>query len=135
MAKFRVRVFGKHGCPKCTVLNQRIDGLLEKPEWSDFEKEYFDVETEAGLVEFALAECLNPQRIPAFLVLRVADDGRVDFIPNPRPGASDPVCRDSRLYTHLGLQTDYSNVGKGVISGQMIAQVFEEARGLVPAAS
>lgn len=128
MAKFRIRVFGKHGCPKCQVLNQRIDGLLEKPEWADFEKEYVDAESETGLVEFALAECINPQRIPAFVVMRLQEDGRAEYLPNPKPGAEDPVCRNSRLFTYLGIQTDYTAVGKGVISGPMIAKVLEEAR-------
>ncbi|HBA83776.1 MAG TPA: hypothetical protein DCZ95_06750 [Verrucomicrobia bacterium] len=128
-SKFKIRVFGKTGCDKCKVLNQRIDSLLEKPEWTDFQKEYFDVETEEGLVNFAQAECLNPQRIPAFVVARVNEEsGRTEPLLNPDPGAMDELCKKTRLYTWLGLQTDYSETGRGVISSSMITAILDEAR-------
>ncbi|MCC7300990.1 MAG: hypothetical protein IT583_07920, partial [Verrucomicrobia bacterium] len=57
---YKIKVFGKEGCAKCKMLNQRLDKLLEEKEWSDFEKEYCDVETVDGLVAFASAECINP---------------------------------------------------------------------------
>ena len=129
-AKYIVRVFGKVGCDKCKVLNQRLDALLDKPEWADFQKEYFDVETEDGLVQFAQAECVNPQRIPAFVVARTDETtGRAAYLPNPGMDQPDEVCGASRLYSYLGLQTDYSEVGRGVISSPMITKVLEEARG------
>ena len=128
-SKFKIRVFGKTGCDKCKVLNQRIDGLLEKAEWADFQKEYVDVETEEGLVHFAQSECINPQRIPAFMVARMNEENsRLEPILNPRPGEADEVCKKSRLYTWLGLQTDYSEAGRGVISTPMITTILEEAR-------
>ena len=37
------------------------------------------------------------------------------------------VCRKSRLYQFVGLQTDYSEAGKGVISPKMIQAVLAEA--------
>lgn len=124
---FRVHVFGKKGCDKCTVLNQRLDKLLAAEEWKDFEKEYLDVETEEGLVAFCETECVNPQRIPAFLVSRWNEQkGEYKLLPNPVPDRKDPVCRGSRLYGMLGLQTDYSE--GGVLTPKMITAVLEEAR-------
>ena len=73
--KYRVVVFGKSGCPKCKVLNQRLDTLLDKPEWEQFEKVYHSLDTEDGLVSFCKAECINPQRIPAFYVAERRESG------------------------------------------------------------
>lgn len=126
-AAFEILVFGKTGCEKCKVLNSRLDSLLNDPEWTDFSKRYVDVLTVDGLVEFCRAECLNPQRIPALLVTRRAADGAGARLPNPRPGASDAVCGDSRLYQWLGLQTDYG-AGRGILSTAMIAAVLRDAR-------
>ena len=52
---YRVEVFGKAGCDKCAVLNQRLDKLLGEETWQSFEKVYRDVLTEDGLVEFSEA--------------------------------------------------------------------------------
>ena len=127
-AKYQIRVFGKQGCDKCHTLNQRIEKLLAKGDYTDFEKLYCDVETIDGLVAFSEAECINPSRIPAMLVAewKAEDD---DFVPvcTKEPGAEDPVCRKSRLYQFVGLQTDYSEAGKGVISPKMIQAVLAEA--------
>lgn len=126
---YRVRVFGKSGCEKCGVLQQRLDKLLAKPEWQDVEKEYCNVETEEGLVAFSEAECLNPQRIPAVLLMR--HDGasdRYEPVPNPHPGRVEPPCGKSGLYQHVGLQTDYSAEGKGVISPRMLTAVLSRAQ-------
>lgn len=126
--KYRVDVFGKHGCEKCGVLNQRLDKLLEKPEWTAFEKRYWDVETEAGIVAFAEAEVLNPQRIPALLVMRQHEQGaEFEPIPNSAAGAADPVLNESALYAYVGLQTDYSDRGKGVITPKMILACLSAA--------
>lgn len=133
MAKpYRIIVFGKEGCPKCKTLNKRLDSLLSKPEWVDFEKKYVDVETEEGLVEFSNAECINPQRIPAFAVA-AKTDGQTEayeLLPNPEPDRKDAVCGDSKLYSYLGIQTDYTSKGNGVITPQMIKSVLEEAKGM-----
>ena len=127
---YRILVFGKPGCDKCTVLNQRIDDLLQQDDWQDFEKKYCDVETEEGLVTFADAECINPQQIPAMLITRRDENsGHYDPLHNQRPGEFDRVCKKSKLYQYLGLRTDYSGVGRGVISPKMITAVLNEARG------
>jgi len=130
MAKhYKIKVFGKEGCAKCKMLNQRLDKLLEEKEWSDFEKEYCDVETVDGLVAFASAECVNPQRIPAMLITRRQEETE-RYVPvasrNPQPRCE--VCGKSKLYQYVGLQTDYSDEGKGIISPKMITTVLEEAR-------
>ena len=125
-----VNVFGKAGCPKCKVLNQRLDKLMAAPDWQAFEKVYWDVETEEGLVAFCKAECINPSRIPAILVSRREEDtGQQKPVPNRKPGMADPVCHKSKLYTYLGLQTDYSQTGKGVITPKMLTSVLQEAKG------
>lgn len=126
---YKIQVFGKEGCAKCKTLNQRLDKLLSEKEWSDFEKEYCDVETVDGLVAFASAECINPQRIPAMLVTRhQSETGRYAPVPTRNPSPHDPVCGKSKLYQYVGLQTDYSNEGKGIISPKMITTVLNEAR-------
>ncbi len=126
-AKYQIRVFGKKSCDKCHTLNQRLDKLLEKGGYEQFEKLYCDVETIDGLVAFAEAECVNPSRIPALLVTAWNDQDE-DYVPVPvkEPGAADPVCKKARLYQYLGLQTDYSDTGKGVISPKMIQAILGE---------
>lgn len=127
-ARFQIHVFGKEGCDKCKVLNRRLDGLLGATEWSDFEKRYHDVLSLDGLVEFSRLECANPQRIPLFVVSRAGADGRVEYVPNPTPGKVDALCGSRRLYQHVGMQTDYTPEGNGVISQAMIESVLSEAR-------
>lgn len=125
---FRIQVFGKPGCDKCHTLNQRLDRLLGKEEWQAFEKVSCQLDTEDGLIAFAEAECVNPQRIPAMLVLRHTEGGEFRPMPNPAPGRDDAVCKQSRLHQYLGLQTDYSDVGGGVISPKMIRVVLNAAQ-------
>ncbi len=130
--KLKVVVFGKAGCDKCKTLQARLAGLLEREEWRAlFEPDYCDIETEPGIVRFCKAECINPQRVPALLVERW-DPGknRYEPLPNPEPGARDPLCRNSRLYQFLGLQTDYSEAGRGLLTKPMIESVLAGARGL-----
>ena len=124
-AEYQVWVFGKQGCPKCKTLNKRVDALLAKKEWQGFEKVYWDVETEEGLVTFSKTECLNPQRIPGMVVARRTADGRYQPLLNPEPEKVDKVCKGARLYTYLGLQTDYTD--KGVITPRMVETVLAEA--------
>jgi hypothetical protein len=133
MAKpYQVVVFGKVGCEKCKVLQKRVDDLLAKPEWAEFEKAYFDVETVEGLVEFCKAECLNPQRLPAMVVRQVTEAGAQAIAVNPT-AAPDPVLGQTRLYHILGLQTDYSDEGRGVVTPRMITAVLSAAREPAPA--
>ena len=129
-AEYRVHVFGKRDCDKCTVLNQRLDKLLKNEKWSAFEKYYNDIETELGLVAFAEAECINPQRIPAMMIMKQnTETGEYEPVPNSKPGANDPVFKKSKLYQYLGVQTDYTDTGRGVISPNMIKKCLQEARG------
>ena len=126
MKPFKIFVFGKKGCQKCTVLNQRLDKLLIKEEYSAFEKVYCDVETETGLIPFCEAECVNPSKIPAMAVARTVD-GDYDFLPNPTAGNDAEVYKQSKLYQYLGLQSDYSDIGKGIISPKQIKATLDEA--------
>ena len=125
---YKIKVFGKPGCDKCKTLNQRLDKLLADKKWVAFEKEYCDVETVDGLVAFASAECINPQRIPAMLITRKDETtGRYDPVPTRDPKPEDEICGKSKLYQYVGLQTDYTPAGKGIISPKMITSVLEEA--------
>ena len=127
-SKFQVKVFGKQGCDKCHTLNQRLDKLLSKDEYSNVDKLYCDVESIDGLVAFAEAECINPSRIPAMLVTEWRDDcGEYVPVNTREPGSADPVCKKARLYQFVGLQTDYSDIGKGLLTPKMIQTVLAEA--------
>jgi hypothetical protein len=127
---FRVLVFGKAGCDKCKMLNRRLDRLFADGQWQDFEKQYCDVETEDGLIAFCRAQCVNPSRIPALLVTRRLPDGT--YAPMPHPTATTTTaataCGRSQLYQYVGLQTDYSDVGNGLITPEMIEAVLQEAK-------
>ncbi len=125
---YRVTVFGKVGCDKCKTLNRRLDKLLAEERWQDFEKHYCDVETEDGLLAFCRSECVNPSRIPAFVVTRNSGAGDYVLVESRQPGAPDSLCADSRLYQYVGLQTDYSGTGNGVINPAMIESMLEQAR-------
>lgn len=132
MSSFRAVVFGKAGCDKCALLNQRLDKLLAGDEWQDFEKQYCSVDTEEGLVAFAEAECINPQRIPALLIMH-RESEKAPFVPLANSGAdeSDEICKKSSLYQYVGLQTDYTSQGKGIISPRMIEHTLNKARNSV----
>lgn len=125
---FRVLVFGKTGCDKCKMLNRRLDRLFGEEKWQDFEKQYCDVETEEGLIAFCRAQCVNPSRIPALLVTRRSQDGTYEPVVNAAAEKQDAVCGRSRLYQYVGLQTDYSEIGSGVITPEMIEAVLQVAR-------
>lgn len=122
---YRVLVFGKSGCDKCKVLQSRLDNILATPEWQDFEKVYWDVETEDGLVEFCRPGCINPHRIPAMLVQHASPQtGSYDYVVDTRPESLDKT----RLNVYVGVQTDYSGSGRGVLPPQVITGVLETAR-------
>lgn len=127
--EFRILVFGKTGCQKCDMLKRRLDKMLTEEAWQGFEKQYCDLGTVDGLVSFCKSECLNPSRIPAMLVTRRNPaSGEFEPVENPTPGVKDEICGKSRLYQYVGLQTDYSDTGKGVITPRMITCVLEQAR-------
>ncbi len=129
-ANYQIHVFGKKGCDKCAILNQRLDKLLGSDDWNDFEKVYNDVETEEGVISFAEAECINPQRIPAMLIKQLdSSSGAYAPVPNLAPDTPDKLYKKSKLYQYLGLQTDYTDIGKGVISPKMIKSCLTEVRG------
>lgn len=129
---YRIQVFGKSGCDKCKTLNQRLDRLLAKAEWEQFEKAYCDVMTVEGLIPFCEAECINPQQIPALLVSRFSEEkGEYEPIPSPPSAAKDEVCGGATLFHYVGLQTDYT-AGGGVITPKMITSVLTRAREMAP---
>ncbi|MDR0994183.1 MAG: hypothetical protein LBN38_06450 [Verrucomicrobiota bacterium] len=128
---YQIHVFGKPGCAKCHTLNDRLDAFLEEEAWQAFEKVYHDLETESGLVDFCEAECLNPQRVPGFYVSKAdPETGRQEPLVNPDPGGGEPGIRNSALYSWIGLQTDYSGTGRGVITPKMIETVLRRAKAL-----
>jgi len=126
---YQIMIFGKAGCDKCAVLEKRVDSLITKPDWQEFGKLKIDVESEEGLVEFCQCECVNPQRIPAFVVQKWNDKTKsYENVQNPSPSSEDDVCGNSKLYTLMGIQTDYTERGKGLISPKMIKSVLQEAK-------
>ena len=124
MKDYSVMVFGKEGCDKCKILNKRLDSLLEKPGFEKFDKTYHDITTVDGLVNFAKSEVLNPQRIPAFLVLKKSAEGKYDYIREMFEEGPDKNGK-YRVPTYLGLQTDYSN--GGVIRPSELKNVLNQA--------
>ncbi|MFW6367281.1 MAG: hypothetical protein ACOC0L_01300 [bacterium] len=124
---YRITIFGKPGCDKCKVLNERIDKLLTDDKFADFEKVYLGLDSEDGLVEFCNVESINPQRIPAFVVSRF-DAAANRYEPILRTPQSDKkeASNPASLYAVVGLQTDYS--GSGTIPPRMITTVLNEAR-------
>lgn len=131
MADLKVMVFGKKGCQKCTVLNQRLDKLLAKEGYEKFEKLYRDVETVDGLIDFCEAECLNPSKIPAMVVAKDLGNGKYEWLPNKTMGNDEKVYKNSKTFQFLGLQTDYSDVGKGIIAPKQIQATLDEALAMV----
>lgn len=126
-AKIVAHVFGKAGCDKCTMLKRRVGKLLEKPEYGAIEMRYEDLLSEDGLVQFCLAQCLNPSRVPALVMSRQRADGSNEWLPNPRPGQDEEVFGKAKLHQYLGLQTDYGDQGRGIISPAMIETLFVQA--------
>ncbi len=124
---YKIVVFGKEGCQKCHTLNQRIDKMLTRDEWKDFSKAYVDVLTEQGLIEFCNTECINPQRIPAMTVQRLnKETNTYEYIPNPHHNSVDEACGSFKLYTYLGVQTDYTTTG--TITPKMIKSILTSAQ-------
>lgn len=118
-------VIGHTGCPKCTVLNRRLDAILqEEPYKSSFRKVYHDTEDprgmshkEAALVFFCQTQCINPNRIPAMIV---TDDNGTFLERKGKPVNSN------QLYQFIGIQTDYSD-GGGILTPERIRETLDEA--------
>ena len=127
----RAVVFGKAGCDKCKVLRRRVEDLVRRTAAGRMEPVYVDVETEPGLVAFCRAEVLNPQRIPALLFER-RDEATGRYAPLPRPAGESAPPDGTRLPRILGLQTDYSDEGRGVIPPRAIAAELQQALAAAP---
>lgn len=126
---YRVLVFGKTDCEKCKALNRRLDKWLKEHPDADIEKAYMSLDTEEGLIAFCESECVNPQRIPAMLIQQYdGQTGRYRPVTRPEPGAPDAVLGPCALYQYVGLQTDYTERGRGVVSPEMIGHVLEIGR-------
>ena len=124
---YRISLYGKHGCSKCAQLKARLDKLINS-DWQDFEVSYHDITTEDGMVDFALRECLNPQRIPSFIVeKKVAGTDNFEPIRNP---AHDSWTSGVRPMRYLGIQTDYTEVGKGIIPPAVVVDVMKQAKAI-----
>ena len=109
------------------MLNERLDSLLLTEQWQDFEKSYNDVESEDGMVGFAKAEVLNPQRIPSFYVEKLNERGTYEPLLNPEMNSSMSL---SRPWRYIGIETDYSESGRGIITPQMICEALGKAKEL-----
>lgn len=112
-----VHIFGKTGCAKCAILQKRVDALLEKDEFKGkFVKEYDNVLTEEGLLKFCRVQCVNPNKIPALVV--ADENGYLEGEMN----AKAPY-----TYQYLGIQTDYSGNGKGVLPPELVEEILRKA--------
>jgi hypothetical protein len=120
--KYQVKVFGQSNCDKCRAMNHKIDELLKKDEYKDFEKQYVDVMSDDGLVTFCDLECLSPQKIPSFVVMEL--QGK-EWTPIKRQdeNVTDEICGNLLTYQHVGIQTDYSQ-NNGKITSKMIEHIF-----------
>ena len=125
---YRITLFGKKGCDKCKVLKERIDKLVEQDDWKDFEKEYLDVESVDGLVSFVKMEVLNPLRIPSFIVKKLnLATNEYQALVNPE---ADNCSALSKPFRYVGIETDYSEKGHGIITPQMITKALSQAKSL-----
>lgn len=121
---YKIIVFGKDDCPKCKSLFRRLKKLLSrKPDFRFFKgPEYVGIDTERGLVEFCKLECINTSQIPAFIVYK-RDQDLDKWIPVGRTvNQKYADYNDNIIYLYSGLQTDYSDKGKGVITEGMIKE-------------
>ncbi len=125
--QFRIKVYGKKGCNKCSLLKGRLSKLLEEEKWQNFEMIDFDILTEDGLVAFVKEEVLNPQRIPCFVLQKRGNDGEYENILNPE--YSKGTGSESLPFRFLGIETDYSSKGNGIIKPSDIDAVLEKVVG------
>ena len=111
-------VFGKTGCAKCAVLQKRLDSILEKDEFKNkFVKEYDNVLTEEGLLKFCRVQCVNPNKIPALVI----SDQDGNFL------EGEWNVKAPYTYQYLGIQTDYSETGKGILQPELIEEILRKA--------
>ena len=120
--QYRIKVYGKRGCNKCAILKSRLAKLLEHEKWQDFEMMNYDILTEDGLVSFVKEEVLNPQRIPSFLIQKRNENGEFENMINPEWKTNK---KEAEPFKFIGIETDYSSKGNGVITPKQIDTVLE----------
>ena len=120
--QYRIKVYGKRGCNKCAILKSRLAKLLENEKWQDFEMMNYDILTEDGLVSFVKEEVLNPQRIPSFLIQKRNENGDFENMINTEWKTNK---KEAEPFKFIGIETDYSSKGNGVITPKQIDTVLE----------
>lgn len=121
-----VNIIGHTGCQKCAMLNRRTDTLLQQePYKSLFRKVYHDTEDPSGMEAreealsfFCKCQCVNPNRIPAFIIT----DENGEFLPCLECTHLQGV----HLYQYIGIQTDYTE-GGGILPPETIKETLDEA--------
>ena len=111
---YKIILFGKDGCSKCSSLKKRIDKIL--PNFPEMSLEYCNVSTQEGIVEFCKTGELNPNRIPAIIIQKD------NVYMKKKVVLEDIRCGDAALPTLLGMQTDYSE--KGILTNEAVLQIF-----------
>jgi hypothetical protein len=106
-----ITIFGKKGCKKCSLLENRLNDLL--PIYK-FEIIKYDLSSEKDIVDFCEMGCLNISRIPSF------------YISSNNKPLSPIQINSYSLSTVLGFQTDYEK--GGTITPNMLKQILEEAK-------
>lgn len=109
------------------MLNERVDKLLEQKDWQEFDKSYIDIETIDGFVSFVKTEALNPQRIPSFIIEKKQGSGEWAPLINPESVSSTKI---SVPWRYIGVETDYSENGRGIITPPMITGALMQAKSL-----
>lgn len=125
--QYRIKVYGKKGCNKCSILKSRLSKLLDEEKWQNFEMIDFDIMSEDGLVAFVKEEVLNPQRIPSFILQKRNENGEYENIINPLLKTNTSEAEPFRF---LGIETDYSSKGNGIIRPKDIDEVMNTALAL-----
>ena len=105
-------VIGHTGCPKCTLLNRRLDAILQEEPYPRGMSH-----KEAALVFYCQAQCVNPNRIPALII----SDDNGEFL-----NRSEKPTSSIQLYQFIGIQTDY-NDGGGILPPETIKKTLDEA--------
>jgi len=127
--RFKINIYGKEGCQKCTALKSRIESMLKKNQkFNDFEMAYYDVKTIEGLIAYANAETVNGQRIPSLQILEMdSESNQYVKIRDPRKEER----KEGKLFvpTYLQLETDYSDPKKAVIKPKEIENLMLLAMG------
>jgi len=126
--KYRIELFGKKNCEKCSALKKRIRSMLEKT--GAYRKEiayhYHDLGTLDGLVAFAKAETVNGQRIPALQITKY-DPEKKEYRKIPDPRRETVINHRLFVPVYLQLETDYSDPARAVIRPNQIREMLKLA--------